>query len=319
MFLDEEEIPILQRLTAEERKTYTIAAIEKAKHTYQQRNKATSADQGIPASMFAKNQQQGETSKRGGNQIQAKPAETNQPPKLTKQPVKHNNNKQVSNCHTFINHALSPLKIVVSLMEMMKFPNYMEETVKILSSKEDVNNENDARNNEEPPVVYLGTALNKNSSQVDLFYLTLLINKKLIKNCMIDSGATLNIMFADVMKELGLKLDTPYGKCYAMDNRSVPIVGIIKNVEFRFSTFPQISYRTDITVVEISASYGMLSSRQWSNLVGGHVQLDLSYATIPIGGKESELKESPNHINLLKITTRILKSIFVILTWITFK
>ena len=49
-------------------------------------------------------------------------------------------------------------------MEMMKFPNYREETVKILFSIEDVNNENDARNNEETPVVYLGTTLNKNSN-----------------------------------------------------------------------------------------------------------------------------------------------------------
>ena len=55
-------------------------------------------------------------------------------------------------------------------MEMMKFPNYREETLKILSSTKDINNENDARNNEEPPVVYLGTALNKNSNQVDPFY-----------------------------------------------------------------------------------------------------------------------------------------------------
>ena len=57
---------------------------------------------------------------------------------------------------------------------------------------------------------------------------------------MIDYGASVNIMFVDVMKEIGLKVDTPYGKCYAMDNRSVPVVGIIKNVEFRFPAFPHI-------------------------------------------------------------------------------
>ena len=45
---------------------------------------------------------------------------------------------------------------------------------------------------------------------------------------MIDSGAAVNIMSANVMKEIGLKVDTPFGKCYAMYNRSVPVVGIIK-------------------------------------------------------------------------------------------
>ena len=117
---------------------------------------------------------------------------------------------------------------------------------------------------------------------------------------MIDSGAAVNIMSADVMKEVGLKVDTPYGKCYAMDNRSVPVVGIIKNIEFRFPSFPHISYRTDITVVEISACYGMLLSRQWSNLVGGHVQLDMSYATIPVGGKEIRIEREPQSYYLVE-------------------
>ena len=112
--------------------------------------------------MFAKNLQQRETPKRSGDQIQAKQVESNQPLKLIRQPIKQHNGKQASNCHTFINHALSQLKIVVPLMEVMKFPNYREETMKILSSIEDVINENDARNNEETSVVYLGTPLNKN-------------------------------------------------------------------------------------------------------------------------------------------------------------
>ena len=119
---------------------------------------------------------------------------------------------------------------------------------------------------------------------------------------MIDSGAAaaVNIMSADVMNKIDLKVDTPYGKCYAMDNRSIPVVGIIKNVEFHFPTFPQISYRTNIIVFGISASYGMLLSRQWSNLVGGHVQLDLSYATIPIGGKEIRIEREPRSYYLIE-------------------
>ncbi|XP_059070571.1 uncharacterized protein LOC131860207 [Cryptomeria japonica] len=95
--------------------------------------------------------------------------------------------------------------------------------------------------------------------------------RNIIVNPEQDSGATMNIMPQDVMKELGMHVDTPYGKCYAMDNRSVPIVGIMKDVEFRFPACPDTSYKIDITVVQVPPNYGMLLSRKWSNLGNGHV------------------------------------------------
>jgi uncharacterized membrane protein SpoIIM required for sporulation len=54
--------------------------------------------------------------------------------------------------------------------------------------------------------------------QVDLFFTTLLINNKLLRNCMIDSGSAINIMPIGVMKQLGMCVDIIGGKCYAMDN-----------------------------------------------------------------------------------------------------
>ena len=117
---------------------------------------------------------------------------------------------------------------------------------------------------------------------------------------MSDSGTIVNIMFANVMKEIGLKVDTLFGKCYAMDNRSMLVVGIIKNVEFRFPSFPHLSFRTHIIVVGMSASYCMLLSRQWLNLVGGHVQLDLTYAIIAVEGKEIRIEREPQSYYLIE-------------------
>lgn len=110
---------------------------------------------------------------------------------------------------------------------------------------------------------------------------------------MIDSGASINIMPIDVMKILNLNVDTPYGKYYAMDNRFVPVVGIIKEIEFKFPSFPEKTYKMDITVVEVPSSYGILLSRQWSNLVGGNIQLDLSYAYIPVNGGIIRIDKEP--------------------------
>lgn len=117
---------------------------------------------------------------------------------------------------------------------------------------------------------------------------------------MIDSGATVNIMPEDIMKELGMHVDTPYDKCYAMDNRLVPVVGIMKDVEFRFPAYLDTAYKTDIIVVQVLANYGMLLSRHWSNLVGGHVQLDLSYATIPMKGIEVRINKEPRSPYLIE-------------------
>ena len=40
-------------------------------------------------------------------------------------------------------------------------------------------------------------------------------------------------MPAKIMEKLGLKVDTPHGKCCGMDAREVPVVGTIKALPFR--------------------------------------------------------------------------------------
>lgn len=180
--------------------------------------------------------------------------------KLIKPVEKKQVSRPNSNCNSFMSQALSQVKISMPLLEVMKFPDYKNETLKIISNVGEMSRE-DPKSKEDPPVVYLGTSVTKTLTQVDPFYLTLLINEKMLKTCMIDSGAAINIMLEDVMKELRMHVDTPYNKCYAMDNRSVLVVGIMKDIEFIFSACPNTAYKTDITVVQVPANYGMLLSR----------------------------------------------------------
>jgi hypothetical protein len=42
------------------------------------------------------------------------------------------------------------------------------------------------------------------------FFMTLLVNNKCINNCMLDSGAGVNMMFLNVMEKLGLRATLPY-------------------------------------------------------------------------------------------------------------
>lgn len=196
-----------------------------------------------------------------------------------------------------IANTLAQMKVSVPLLEMMKFLEYREKTLKVIngvSKEETKEHKQNSQNNDNPILtIYLGSTITKNPSQVDPFYLTLMINNKMIKNCMIESRAAINVMPVGVMKELGMSVDTNFGKCYAMDNRSVPVVGVMKDVEFKLGACPKASYKTYITVVDVPPNYGMLLSRQWSILIGGHVQLDLSYATIPVNGQEVRIEREP--------------------------
>lgn len=95
-------------------------------------------------------------------------------------------------------------------------------------------------------------------------------------------------------------VDTTFGKCYAMDSRSVPVVGVMKDVEFKLVACPEASYKIDITVVDVPPNYGMLLSRQWSNMIGGHAQLDLSYTTIPVNGHEVRIEREPCSLYIIE-------------------
>lgn len=88
---------------------------------------------------------------------------------------------------------------------------------------------------------------------------------------MIDSGAAANVMPYGVMKELGLSVNTFYGKCYAMDKKEVPVVATIKDVEIKIAAFPKATYKVDVIVTDTKPRYGMLLSRQWVAVVGGNV------------------------------------------------
>ena len=56
---------------------------------------------------------------------------------------------------------------------------------------------------------------------------------------------------------------------------------------------PMKSVIKDVVVADIAPKFGMLLSRSWAKKVGGTLQKDLSYATIPVfgGGNRSLYRE----------------------------
>lgn len=61
------------------------------------------------------------------------------------------------------------------------------------------------------------------------FYVSLYFNGHKLSNCIIDFGASDNVMPSTVAEALGLTLTKTFGKCYSMDSKQVPLLGQIKD------------------------------------------------------------------------------------------
>jgi len=101
-----------------------------------------------------------------------------------------------------------------------------------------------------------------------------------------DSRESHNIMPNIVMDELGLEFTKTYHDLYSFDSRKVKYLGVIKDLAISLFHFPMKSVVMDIVVADVSHKFLMLLSRSCIKILGGDLQMDLSYATIPIFGGE---------------------------------
>lgn len=141
---------------------------------------------------------------------------------------------------------------------------------------------------EERPHIYLSTNKNgerlgkKNPNDPPPFYTMLLVNGLCLHNCMVDSGASNNVMSLEVMNELGLTISRPYKNLQVMDSREVQVLGIIQNLEVRLQAYPDRIFIMDVVVVDCPAKWGMLLSRKWAADVGGMMRMDLAFVDMPV-------------------------------------
>jgi hypothetical protein len=71
-------------------------------------------------------------------------------------------------------------------------------------------------------------------------------------------------------------------------------VGVIENLHMKLAACPDIEMSMDVLVIDVPDVWGMLLSREWAAKLGGHIQMDLTYATIPRGpGKDITLLNEP--------------------------
>lgn len=98
---------------------------------------------------------------------------------------------------------------------------------------------------------------------------------------MLDSRASVNVIPLSVMRQLGLEAHPPYRNVCGLDSKAMPIHGFIKNMVVYLVTSPDISTIIDVLVVDLSPPYGILLSRKFLSSLGGTLQMDLTFTSIP--------------------------------------
>ena len=138
----------------------------------------------------------------------------------------------------------------------------------------------------EKPSVVFGPSSDMIDEIVPPFYVTLKTNDSMLYNCMLDSGASHNLMPKTIMDHLNIDITRSYHDLYTFDSKRVPCLGLIKDLVVTLAQIPVKSVVLDIVVTGIPPKFGMLLSRSCYAKLGGTLQMDMYYATIPVYGGE---------------------------------
>jgi hypothetical protein len=189
-----------------------------------------------------------------------------------------------------LENELNKIKIPVPLVELARNPVYKKQISKVINFS-DAECQADVINlQDEKPTIMFGPHIENSKDYVAPFYITLTVHDHLLHNCMLDSSASHNLMPKIIMEKLGLQITRPYQDLYSFDSRKVKCMGMIKDLVVNLSQVLVKSILMDVVVVDVPAKYGMLLSRSWGAKLGGSIQLDMTYATIPIfGGQFTQL------------------------------
>jgi hypothetical protein len=66
------------------------------------------------------------------------------------------------------------------------------------------------------------------------------------------------------------------------ESRAIPTHGVIENVEVFLKEYTERMIHIDIVVVDVPDVWGMLLSRKFASMLGGTLEMDLTYVNIPL-------------------------------------
>jgi hypothetical protein len=183
-------------------------------------------------------------------------------------------------------HEIQKIRIPVPLSKLVKNEDLKRSLSKFLQYESPQPPSDSINLRDEKPAVILGPMVEDRDDSSPPFYTSLNIHDKVLHNCLMDSGASHNLMPKIVMEEMRLEVTRAYHDLYSFDSRRVQCLGIIKDLVVSLFQLPMKSMVMDIVVADVPPKFGMLLSRSWIKRLGGTLQMDLTYATIPVFGGE---------------------------------
>ena len=192
---------------------------------------------------------------------------------------------------------VAKIKISLPFDEICRNVEYRNQLIKILNSNDKAIFLDSVNLQDDSPTILLGPRMEPNADDdVPPFYDTFKVHDINLHNSMFDYGASHNLMPKEIMDNLGLDITRQYKDLYSFDSRKVKCLGLIKDLVISLHQIPEKSIVMDVVVIYVPTKFGMLLFRSWSTKLKGTMQMDFSYATIPVFGvqrrlyRESKLK-----------------------------
>jgi hypothetical protein len=178
------------------------------------------------------------------------------------------------------------IRIPIPISELVKHEDFKRFLSKLLHPEPSYHSIDLVNLQDEKPAVILGPLVEDRDDSSPPFYTSLNIHDKVLHNFLMDLGASHNIMPKILMEEIILEITKSYHDLYSFDSRKVNCLGVIKELVISLFQLPMKRVIMDILVADVPPKLGMILSRYWIKILGGTLQMDLTYATISVFGGE---------------------------------
>ena len=109
------------------------------------------------------------------------------------------------------------------------------------------------------------------------FLLTFKIFNHNVHNCLVDSGASVNVMPLSVCKKINGQPKPSTWQVIQLDRTNVKVIEEMEDVLIRLSSNEKVCQFIDIVLVDIPEAYGLVLSRDWSTKLNGYFASDWSH------------------------------------------
>jgi ribonuclease HI len=191
---------------------------------------------------------------------------------------------------------LKKLKANISVMDICRIPQQKDFLLQALNSVENPMTGNGQERNLSPtdlvnkPTVNTCSEDRKEKPFVPPFLLTFEVFNRNLHNCLVDSGASSNVMPLSICKKLNVVPLKSDKHVIQLDRTQVKVMGELKDVMIRIATHPKFVQVIDIIVVDIPEAYGLLLSRDWSEKLNGYFSTDWAHLWLPLKGYKNMIR-----------------------------